>query len=158
MSAWIVSRAQIDALVLAGIQFRVPFDPATSAGRIPTPAELAAAGTALWTENHRSVNHRYDEDTAVPDYTPALPEVLLDPVAVVKLIACYAYQSCEHPGWDTSASADFCTRLREAVLAGLPMEEDVTGFAVPVGYDSRPWSFDDIMEVAQHTAEPPIRA
>ena len=158
MSAWIVSRAQIDALVLASVQFDVPFDPDSSAGRTPTPAGLAAAGAALWAENHRSVNHRYDESEPVPDYSPSLPEVVLDPVAVIKLIDCYAYQSCEHPGWTTSASADFCRRLREAALAGLALEPSRSGErAVPLGWDDRPWAFDDIMAIAQTDSSSPGR-
>ena len=159
MSAWIVTRAQIDALVLAGIQFRVPFDASAPAGRVLIRAELSAVGAALWAENHRSVNHRYDQDTAVPDYTATLPEVLLDPVAVVKLVACFAYQSCEHPGWETSASADYCTRLREAAIAGLPLEPPVHGsLRYPVGWDSRPWCFDDIVEIAVTPVGPVARA
>lgn len=154
MSAWIVSRAQIDALVLAGIQLRVPFDAGTPTGRPPTLTELATAGTALWTENHCSVNHHADEAVPLPGYTPTLPEVLLDPVAVVKLVDCYTYQSDGHPAWAASPAADYCARLRTAALAGLPLEphERTGGVPFPIGWDARPWSFHDIMQIALQAA------
>lgn len=149
MSAWIVTRAHIDVMVLAGVQFGVPYGPHQSA---PIgPAVLAAAGADLWAENHRSVNCRYGEDTEPPAYPAPTAEVILDPVAVVKAIDCLAYQSCEHPGWDASRAAGYCTRLRDAALTGLPLEPgNPDEHRYPVGYDKAPWSIDHLAQAAAH--------
>jgi hypothetical protein len=147
VSAWIVARAHIDVLVLAGVQFGVLYDPEDPA---PVgPGALAAAGAGLWAENHHSVNCRYGEDTEPPPYPAPVAEVILDPVAVVKAIDCFAYQSCEHAGWDASRAADYCARLRVAALAGLPLEPgDPVGRGYPVGYDDAPWGIDHLAQAA----------
>jgi hypothetical protein len=50
-------------------------------------------------------------------------------VTVIKLISCFEYQSCEHPGWKTSEAHAFCEALRHKMISGLP------------GYDDAPWGF-----------------
>lgn len=143
MSAWIVARAHIDVLVLAGVQFHIPYDEDQYA--VPGPARLSAAGADLWAENHRSVGYRYDETTDPDAYPPPIAEVVLDPVAVVKAVDCFVYQSCEHPGWETSRAADYCTRLRAAALAGLPVTVRGGGDrSYPAGYDDAPWGIDQL--------------
>ena len=145
MSAWIVTRAHIDVLVLAGVQFGVPYDP-DQPGAIG-PGILVAAGTDLWSENHRSVNYRYGEDSEPPTYPAPAAEVILDPVAVVKAVDCFACQSCEHPGWQTSRAADYCHRLPAAALTGLPLEPgDPDGRLYPLGYDEAAWGIDRLAQ------------
>ena len=146
MSAWIVARAHIDVLVLAGVQFAVPYE--ADPGRPAVgPAALAAAGADLWAENHRSVDHRYGERTAPVDYMAPTAEVLLDPVAVVKAVDCFVYQSCEHPGWPASRAADYCTRLRAGVMAGLATEAAGSGSRqYPLGWHEAPWGIDDLAQ------------
>jgi hypothetical protein len=147
VSAWIVARAHIDVLVLAGVQFGVSYEP-DSSGHIG-PAVMAAAGADLWAENHRSVNCRYGEDTEPPSYPAPTGEVILDPVAVVKAIDCFAYQSCEHAGWDASRAADYCGRLRIAALDGLPRKPDgPASRGYPIGYDNAPWGIDHLAQAA----------
>lgn len=147
MSAWIVTRAHIDVLVLAGVQFGVPYD-LNRRGAVG-PAVLAAAGADLWAENHRSVNYRYREDSKPPAYPAPTAEVILDPVAVVKAVDCFAYQSCEHPGWQTSDAAVYCQRLRAAAMTGLPVEPgDADGHRYPLGYDGAAWSIDRLAQAA----------
>lgn len=145
VSAWIVARAHIDVLVLAGVQFGISYDPGALA---PVgPRLLAAAGADLWAENHRSVNCRYGEDSEPPGYPAPTAEVVLDPVVVVKAIDCFAYQSCEHAGWDASRAADYCARLRVPALSGLLQEPgDPAGRCFPVGYDDAPWGIDDLAQ------------
>ena len=147
MSAWIVTHAHIDVLVLAGVQLGVPYD---SEDPAPVgPRVLARAGADLWAENHHSVNCRYGEDSEPPAYPPPTAEVVLDPVAVVKAVDCFAYQSCEHAGWDTSRAADYCARLRVAAMAGLPLESgDPGGRGYPIGYDCAPWGIDHLAQAA----------
>jgi hypothetical protein len=151
VSAWIVARAHIDVLILAGVQFGVAYEPGASDPIVP--AELAIAGADLWAENHRSVNCRYGEDSEPPAYPAPTAEVVLDPVAVVKAIDCFAYQSCEHAGWDASPAADYCARLRAAALACLPLEPgDPAGRGYPVGYDDALWGIHHIAQAAAGAA------
>jgi len=96
--------------------------------RQDTPDRL---GQMLWGENHRSVNHRYQENHIEPLYSyqplPGEP----DPVIVIKAISCYEYQTCEHEGWETSEAHAFCKALRNKMINALP------------GYDAAPWGIDD---------------
>ena len=150
MSAWIVARAHVDVLVLAGVQFGVPYDPQSPR---PGPPVLAAAGADLWAENHYSVDYRYDEHSEPHPYPAPTAEVVLDPVAVVKAVDCFAYQSCEHPGWSASRAADYCARLRAAAIAGLPLEPGDPGEnPYPAGYDEAPWGIDDLAQAVARTS------
>ena len=73
------------------------------------------------------------------EYTFEGIEAPLDPYALLLEIACYRYQSCEHPQWTDSASADHCSRLREAAMHGLTVADVENGKAYPAGYDEAPW-------------------
>lgn len=140
MSAWIVSAEHIDVLVLASVQF----------GLIdkPTRTGLSELGASLWTENHRSINYRYDEDEQPPPYAAPTAEVVLDAVAVVKAVDCYAHQSGDHPEWAASVSAEHCTRLRQAAMCGLAVEAPAPGDSkpYPLGYDHAPWGITEITD------------
>jgi hypothetical protein len=120
------------------------------------PQQLAAAGAELWAENHRSVNHRYDEHSEPPAYAPPTAELLLDPAAVVKAIDCYVYQSCEHPGWAGSRADRFCQRLRTAAMTGLPVAAigSDTGRPYPHGWERAPWGIDHLTQAAAGAAIP----
>lgn len=83
----------------------------------------------LWDENYRSVNHRYGESEITPEYR--WQPVRRDPVSVLKAIACYEYQSCEHEGWRSSEARQFCDELRHRMIQFLP------------GYDEAEWSIQD---------------
>lgn len=90
----------------------------------------------LWRENARSVAYRYREDE-IP--APDAPRAWLDPRAarfthredftarVVKAVSCYVYQSCEHPGWDSSRAKAWCDALIMAAAHELP------------GYEAADW-------------------
>jgi hypothetical protein len=157
MSAWIVSRAHIDALVLAGVQWGVI--------ERPDPATLTETGRMLWAECLASVAYRYPEDVSgrrpgpndfedsdVPAYTAPSAEVLLSAAGVVKAAACYRYQSCKHPGWEEpdNPARRYVEDLRLAVLASLSPEQVVRrhGEDVPLGYDAAPWGIDDLAQIA----------
>ena len=170
MSAYVVDKAHIDALVRAGLvlparqvqggRLRWFWPEITQADREatyqagaawgPRSAQLAEerrreltpsagadrVGAMLWSENVRSVCFRYDEpedadelpgpvgfgvlDVAGYRFGPGvfLPDV--DPVAVLKAIDGYEYQSCEHPGWEASEAHAFCEALRRAAIGCLP--------------------------------------
>jgi len=128
MSAWIVSKKHIDLLVAA----------AGSVGMVPgNPHQL---GQELWHENHLSVNYRYGEDTLTPPYqfTPE-PNKSIDLVVVLKNLGCYSYQSCEHTGWETSASFKFCEELKARVIAALPKGMTEESVEASPEYSAAPW-------------------
>jgi hypothetical protein len=139
MSAFVVSATHVD--VLLSVALHGPRDGSRLASWSPPYLEEAQAplsettcsllGTALLAENVASVAHRYPD--CKPDELPGpLPMPIPDqyehtdfgPCLTIaeacKAIACYAYQSCEHPAWAESAAARFCERLREALAARLP--------------------------------------
>lgn len=161
MSAFIVSKTHIDALVTAGIVMargacgpmrwywpaltdddrKDAYERGEPWGRraveLMTERQhelrqetAGRVGAMLWAENRRSVNHRYDEDEWEQPYEfshlPGTP----DPVIVLDAIACYEYQSCEHPEWPASEAFEFCRVLRELAIGALPRRE-------------RRWEIDD---------------
>jgi hypothetical protein len=90
----------------------------------PTPL-----GQLLWQENSRSVAYRYHEAPDELTYTHTLSDghraLVRDPWTVLKLCRGYAYQACEHPGWETSqacaiAEALEAQRLQQLGLTALP--------------------------------------
>lgn len=150
MSAFIVGKAHIDALVHAGIRAGSParggytlrwrvgdgpewagdYEAYTVAVREQT-RELTLetanqVGAMLWNENKRSVDHRYNEANDREVYTFA-ESYVSNPVAILKAIDCYEYQSCEHDEWQQSEAFAFCQALRHAVISMLP------------GYDDAAW-------------------
>jgi len=158
VSAFVVSTVHIDAMLTAGLRLEQPYGrdplvwfwPAIDAGsdrgswtsqelqhqarqrrRELTHASAGRVGAMLLAENRRSVDHRYDEQEWEEPYLfHALPGVP-DPVIVLKAIACYRYQSCEHPDWPDSEAAAFCQALQSRSITCLP------------GYAAAPWEIDD---------------
>lgn len=107
------------------------------------PGDYAAAAdlaNMLWLENIKSVSHRYPGESSATLPGPIEAESVIesrdfshwhwdrfDPVQVLKSIACYGYQSCEHPGWEESAAHAFCEALKSHCINSLP------------GYDAAVW-------------------
>lgn len=128
MSAYIVDRKHIEYLVramhsrrIAGINHR--YEPAET---LALEANMLAAATAA------SVNCRYSETEAADtwearDFHGASPWLEINPVELLKAIACYEYQSCEHGGWEGSRAYAYCERLRQRAINALH------------GYDAAPW-------------------
>ena len=144
MSAFEVSDTHIDALVSAALQGAAygPLSwhhgdiPGTAPGEmLPGHEDYLAAcqrtrrevnhenagtwGATLLAENRRSVNHRYAEDEIEAPYV-FTRIVGVNPVAILKALSCYEYQSCEHPGWATSEAHSFCEALRVHMIGQLP--------------------------------------
>jgi hypothetical protein len=148
MSAYIVSKAHIDAVVTfaVGGQRRVGTvkritEDAGQAKYVSssdyTPSQI---GAALWAENHASVDYRYKDSTPVPAYvfrpnchggTCTKPTRQLTPLDVIKLCQSLKYQSCEHPGWKASFANEFLNRVISAAIGALP------------GYDNAFWGIDN---------------
>lgn len=110
MSAWIVENGHIDVLVNALAEY----------GVVPSNSDFQAVGQELWRENHRSVNYRYSKRTRTPRYKLHTTEAPLHPVATLKAVGCYEYQTCEHSGWVKSHARDLCAALEAAILQRHP--------------------------------------
>lgn len=123
MSAWIVSKRHIDALVTGIVGQEVGRAPNLTADEI---------GQVLWAENHKSVNYRYNEDTPVPVYT--WERVEIDASSLLKQLHCYAYQSCEHLGWSESSTKKWIDNLANVL--------DADGVGRLAAYNSAPWGID----------------
>lgn len=142
MSAWIVSKGTIDALLTAALRANAPhlargwrsYDSADAIGRM------------LWRENVRSVSDRYSKGNDVDAYLEAdaytcplytlyaLPGKL-NVGAALKLLACYEYQSCECGDWQTTDAFQWCRALRYALIALVP------------GYEAGPWGCESASAV-----------
>lgn len=145
MSAYILDTDHIDALVDAALRL-----PGVHTGywhedqlRMVTSETATETGAMLIAENVASVQYRYpDDDRAdlpgpIPTIYPldyqyrCFPQrALREPVEILKAIASYRYQSCEHPGWETSAAKSFCEALTWRAIAALP------------GYEDADWAID----------------
>jgi hypothetical protein len=143
MSAWIVSKAHIDALVSeaarrgpdgpfmwehGGRRHTLPFADAVRATEV---------GQMLWKENHRSINYRYDERGRTPHYdwneTPHLPSMW-----VYKANACYSYQTCERTDWEQSEAFAFVQALYAALLPEVGPDPRNTK-----EWNDAPWGLDE---------------
>lgn len=136
MSAFIVGKVHIDALVQAGLTFSRHdrmrwYLPASGTQRCYHELDhttVDAVGRMLWAENVTSWRYRYPDGPLVAegtDYTfPVTRAKRLSAVETLKAVSCYEYQSCEHPGWETSEAKAFCDALRMRAIHGLPGYED----------------------------------
>lgn len=148
MSAWIVSTGHIDVLVHALAQYEVISPDLGAEG-------FRRLGQTLWQENHASVNYRYSETTATPRYQLRTTEATLDPIVVLKAVACFEYQSCEHPGWPDSHAHDLMEDLHAAILernpdlgvrVNGPLGETYRYTTLPA-WDNAPWGIDVLDDV-----------
>lgn len=154
MSAFIVNNRHLDYLISAGLKdlrygplrwLAPPEEPPTepihergepwgpgyveqvNARRRELTRDTAGhVGAMLAAENRRSVDHRYDESELEDFYTFRHYDGT-EAVQTLKAIACYEYQSCEHPEWEQSEAHAFCEALRHKAIAGLR------------GYDAAHW-------------------
>ena len=111
-------------------------------------------GQMLMSENLASIHYRYPDTISQPEGTPgpvaqywtepyafASPGYRLTAVEALSALACYEYQSCEHPGWRTSEAFRFCDALRQALIHHLP------------GMNEAPWGWSE-----RHLAERRVMA
>ena len=143
MSAFVVSKAHIDSIVQAAKTCNAGYrrGSLTFRGQTVDTTTGNALGRELWQENVASVLYLYPHDTmdTMPgprgmDHESILsyhcPVFATKPflaVAALKALDCYEYQSCEHPGWETSEAREFVERMRGCLIGMLP------------GYDDAPW-------------------
>lgn len=131
MSAFICSHAHINAIVRWASVNRVTAQYENPTRTWPIKGYEQETAECLLAENTISFNHRYAE-SLLPD------EILyngkgragLQPIEAIKAAQCLAYQSCEHPGWESSAAKAICAAVIEHATRKLP------------GYEEAEWSID----------------
>jgi hypothetical protein len=144
MSAYVVDRNHIKYLVSAAVagpdKFHLWHDGKTIFDLDRSDADgLTSLGQMLWDENIKSIEARYPDCVGKPEKMPGRNDEKFiychgsgfrvdrfEPVQVIKAAACYAYQSCEHDGWEKSAAKAFCDTLRDKyirLLAGYEQAE-----------------------------------
>lgn len=142
MSAYIVDKNHIDYLLEAAVTFeRGRFNWYHNQEQHQLKGyddeSRRAVGQMLWDENVKSVMARYPSDSPEELPGPGLPTyqyepanvcwMKMDPVQVLKAVACYEYQSCEHAEWGTSSAQVFVHTLRGIAIRALP------------GYEAAQW-------------------
>jgi hypothetical protein len=138
MSAFMVSKAHIDYMVAAALSTRYGLTYYWQGRRYDVShANASEAGRMLWLENLASIKSRYPKDgdgkrpgpnglrdEQVEGYSYRNGATVVNPVVILKQIACYEYQSCEHEEWSDSKAAALCDALRKAWIHALPGFED----------------------------------
>lgn len=109
MSAWIVSKKHIDALVTWASLHNIVVKHGSSDYLVKD--NQTKIGKMLWRENHLSINSRYNESRETPKY--AFEEVICGDMEVYKNVGCYDYQTCEHAGYESSFAYAFVKALEK---------------------------------------------
>lgn len=155
MSAWMVSDAHVTAMISCAValfrnsDYHSEFslgNGKTAARHALDAAELTELGKLLLQENAKSLDSRYpgatgssngdmyhQEDIDSYVYMRDAYAAGQDVGFLGKLISCYAYQSCEHDGWETSEAKKWCDWAQELGLTVLPSYK-----RAPWGYDGPP--------------------
>lgn len=119
MSAFIVNKEHIDALVNYMVRHRVSYWNGTDRVGV-TRSNAQEVGQILLDENVRSVNYRYSEEATEPPYrfTPSTRDV--SAVQIIKAVHCLDYQSCETDNWETTLAFKICQTILSAACRNLP--------------------------------------
>ncbi len=144
MSAFVVNKGHIDAMVRLATVGQVTWLSKGADGSCvwrKASDDQDALGQMLLDECVKSVAYRYEGSDDLPgpidaywkqpySYSP-LGGRMPTPVEGLKLVRCYEYQSCEHPGWKESDADNFCQSLTAHLMSTLP------------GYEEAPWEWED---------------
>lgn len=85
--------------------------------------------TELYQENVKSIEYKYPSDKGkypkdiafqMDDYAASQ----LTAINILKMVACYEYQTGEHQEWETSAAYEMCQRLKNYAVRNLPGYEE----------------------------------
>lgn len=97
---------------------------------------VSRVASMLASENLDSIAHRYPGDHTGEKEAYARFDVpknaesearTLPALTIIKACHCYAYQACEHPGWEASAARKLVQAIEAHAVRHLP------------GYDAAPW-------------------
>lgn len=115
MSAFVLDDDHIDYLVSAVVAFSHP------AGADLDGWTRTDLGRLLLAENDRSVAYCYQEPpSGVAERYEHRPVDAMDPLQTIKVVQCYQYQACEHPGWVGSEAKRITDRLFDRALSRVP--------------------------------------
>lgn len=149
MSAWVVSKAHIDALVNGALQVggthgdRYFYFYHANTRHEVKPSNVSEIGQALVDECVRSVSDCYPNDDVSKGELPGPVDAYynepyrfdftraLSDGEIAHAVACYEYQSCEHNEWKASKAHAFCEAMRYRLITRIP------------GYNEAPWGFDE---------------
>lgn len=123
MSAFVVEKELIDALVRFACQRETVWIEVKGKHRFLETRDADWVGAELWNENRISVGYRYSEPVEMSGYTfptSAWLKPHAEAVALLKAADCLEYQSCEHPGWQTSRAKALLDSIREGAWRQLP--------------------------------------
>jgi len=123
MSAWIVSEKHI--LTLAYFYEKLVEETIREDQPIDMKA-LKKTARILWSENVKSVNHRYNENnrTLFSKNNLVLPDTNISMETLTKQIHCWEYQTCEHKGYNKSKAWRMMCDLQVAILTYLMYKQD----------------------------------
>jgi hypothetical protein len=119
---------------------RLPLTQLGGVRREARPDTADAVGSMLIRENLASIQYRYPDTRrggAVPgpiepywehDYVFQRVHPAPAEVEGLKLIDCYEYQACEHPGWPASEAKSFCDALRVRLIGCLDGYDEARGW------------------------------
>jgi hypothetical protein len=133
MSAFIVNKEHIDALITFMVEKRVSYWNEATRERVNvTRFNATETGQILWDENFRSVNYRYHEDEKPEVYRFTYRLDRVPPVQIIKAVHCLDYQSCETDDWETTLAHRVLDAILSAACRSLPgYEEAYWGIKAP---------------------------
>jgi hypothetical protein len=141
MSAYVVDHTVINRIVSTAIALNVWLPATATAATEPVTATNATRlGRRLLQECIRSVEYRYPQLTADDRaaYAASLAEYtfMIDPPATLGSAAKYLgeldYQSCEHPGWDSSDAHHAVRTIGWRVLLDAAYADAPNGLALRI--------------------------
>ena len=127
----------VDYLVTSACRFKACWQaPTQNAERISwggwvtaDDVDPTALGRLLLAENMRSVLHRYTDAIEADEYALYAqivetyryrPVVHVAPATAIKAARSMAYQSCEHPEWQTSEAKAICEAIEHFAVDAMP--------------------------------------
>lgn len=132
MSAFMCDFGHIDFLVKAvrAFDIRLAYIPAAEGPGLDHVDLRSLSNTELGRllvgTNLTSMIARYgdgldESERSMPErYTYRSSSEPLDPVQILKAVACYEYQCCEYDGWSKSLAHDLLQRVQAYAISALP--------------------------------------
>lgn len=132
MSAFICTPKHINTIVSYAAHKQVALYLTNESGqryRVRAERDPELIAECLTKANYDSVNFRYSENTEIPqgEYFP-VATAFISPVAIIKLIDCLDYQSCEVSNWEDTDAAKILRTIKGTAIDNLP------------GYSDAAWS------------------
>lgn len=139
MSAFSVTNTHINTLISWAKhhikEIRVYGNNPTSSNRfdLTISEQFTRCGQLLRDANNASINYRYGQGACDDDYYPQhlSKAAQLNPVAILKLLDCLSYQSCEPPNYEDGLAYKVINTIRSYAICKL------------AGYEESPWAIND---------------